>query len=161
MRNKFPIRNSLAVAVALCGAAIALAGCAVTLPPAPQNDPANANAPEAATASLRPTLVATSRSFLSPRAFDREQKAKQMDMSNMKMEETGMQHDMSGMQHGSMERMAGMHGISHESPASPALADSFFTCPMHSEIHEAKPGQCPKCGMKLVKKSALPEGAKP
>ncbi|PYF74683.1 multicopper oxidase domain-containing protein [Pedobacter nutrimenti] len=25
-----------------------------------------------------------------------------------------------------------------------------YTCPMHSEIHAAKPGNCPKCGMKLV-----------
>jgi len=26
-----------------------------------------------------------------------------------------------------------------------------YTCPMHPEIHAAKPGNCPKCGMKLVK----------
>lgn len=25
-----------------------------------------------------------------------------------------------------------------------------YTCPMHPEIHAAKPGNCPKCGMKLV-----------
>ncbi|MBB4803517.1 multicopper oxidase domain-containing protein [Nodularia spumigena CS-584] len=25
-----------------------------------------------------------------------------------------------------------------------------YTCPMHPEIHESKPGNCPKCGMKLV-----------
>lgn len=27
----------------------------------------------------------------------------------------------------------------------------FYTCPMHPEIHADKPGNCPKCGMKLVK----------
>ncbi|MEP6673740.1 MAG: multicopper oxidase domain-containing protein [Ferruginibacter sp.] len=27
----------------------------------------------------------------------------------------------------------------------------FYTCVMHPEIHSAKPGNCPKCGMKLVK----------
>jgi CopA family copper-resistance protein len=27
-----------------------------------------------------------------------------------------------------------------------------YTCPMHPEIHAAKPGNCPKCGMKLIKK---------
>ncbi|MHB9142943.1 MAG: multicopper oxidase domain-containing protein, partial [Paludibacter sp.] len=27
----------------------------------------------------------------------------------------------------------------------------IYTCPMHPEIHETKPGNCPKCGMKLVK----------
>ncbi len=26
-----------------------------------------------------------------------------------------------------------------------------YTCPMHADIHSAKPGNCPKCGMKLVK----------
>ena len=26
-----------------------------------------------------------------------------------------------------------------------------YTCPMHAEIHSTKPGNCPKCGMKLIK----------
>ena len=29
----------------------------------------------------------------------------------------------------------------------------YYTCPMHPEIHSAKPGNCPKCGMKLIKKT--------
>lgn len=29
-----------------------------------------------------------------------------------------------------------------------------YTCPMHPEIHESKPGNCPKCGMKLVPEKA-------
>jgi hypothetical protein len=33
---------------------------------------------------------------------------------------------------------------------------AYWTCVMHPEIHVDKPGQCPKCGMTLVKK----EGAK-
>jgi hypothetical protein len=32
---------------------------------------------------------------------------------------------------------------------------------MHPEVTSDKPGNCPKCGMKLVKKLAAPEGAKP
>lgn len=28
-----------------------------------------------------------------------------------------------------------------------------YTCPMHPEIHASKPGNCPKCGMKLVKEN--------
>jgi len=31
-----------------------------------------------------------------------------------------------------------------------------YTCPMHPEVRENKPGQCPKCGMKLEEK--LPSG---
>ena len=29
----------------------------------------------------------------------------------------------------------------------------YYTCPMHPEIHSAKPGNCPKCGMKLIQKT--------
>ena len=29
---------------------------------------------------------------------------------------------------------------------------SYYTCVMHPEIHYNKPGNCPKCGMKLVEK---------
>lgn len=35
----------------------------------------------------------------------------------------------------------------------------YYTCPMHPEIHENKPGKCPKCGgMDLVKKSDMDSG---
>lgn len=27
-----------------------------------------------------------------------------------------------------------------------------YTCPMHPEVIQDKPGDCPKCGMKLVEK---------
>lgn len=30
---------------------------------------------------------------------------------------------------------------------------TYYTCPMHPEILSAKPGNCPKCGMKLEKKT--------
>jgi len=29
---------------------------------------------------------------------------------------------------------------------------STYVCPMHPDVIHAKPGICPKCGMKLVKK---------
>ncbi|TCK83658.1 multicopper oxidase domain-containing protein [Albibacterium bauzanense] len=35
-----------------------------------------------------------------------------------------------------------------------------YTCPMHPEIHAAKPGNCPKCGMKLVKEAPRTAPAK-
>ena len=37
--------------------------------------------------------------------------------------------------------------------ASAKLPAVIYTCPMHPQIHEAKPGQCPICGMTLVKKN--------
>jgi CopA family copper-resistance protein len=35
---------------------------------------------------------------------------------------------------------------------TPSLGETY-TCPMHPEIHASKPGNCPKCGMKLVKEA--------
>ena len=162
MLAKFPIQKKRAAAAATIVVAIALAGCALNLPPAPASNPADASAPESATAPLRPHLLATSRTFLSARADDREEKAKQMDMS--KMEDGAMQHDMAGMSHQGHD-MSSMQ-MQPSPTASPsasvgASGEAYFTCPMHPEIREAKPGQCPKCGMTLVKKSGAPEGAKP
>ena len=125
-------RNTCTVAGALVAVAAVLVGCAVNLPPPPVSNPADAHAPEAATAPLRPTLLATSHTYLSPAAGDREQAAKQMDMSKMSKE-----------------------------AAVPAAAETYYTCPMHAQIKEGKPGNCPICGMTLVKKSATPEPGKP
>ncbi len=30
-----------------------------------------------------------------------------------------------------------------------------YTCPMHPEVVQDKPGNCPKCGMKLVEKKGM------
>ena len=29
---------------------------------------------------------------------------------------------------------------------------NMYTCPMHADVKSNKPGECPKCGMKLMKK---------
>jgi CopA family copper-resistance protein len=47
------------------------------------------------------------------------------------------QHDMAGMKM-PMEKKKPIEKVT-------------YTCPMHPEIHADKPGNCPKCGMKLVK----------
>ncbi|GEC72515.1 hypothetical protein FFL01_20540 [Flavobacterium flevense] len=41
-----------------------------------------------------------------------------------------------------------------------AAQDYYYTCVMHPEIHETKPGDCPKCGMTLVKVKAKKEAVK-
>ncbi len=121
MPAKYSIQ--LARCLALLGLA-SLGACAVTLPPPPPNDPANPRSAEATTAPLRPSLLASPRNFLSPSADDREEHAKEMDMSKM---------------------IAG---------------STYFTCQMHPQIHEKKPGQCPICGMTLIKKTPAVEGEK-
>lgn len=40
-------------------------------------------------------------------------------------------------------------------PATPASA-VVYTCPMHPEVTSNKPGNCPKCGMKLVVQKSKP-----
>ena len=46
--------------------------------------------------------------------------------------------------------MTGCHKSANEPPAHEEQAPQFYTCPMHPEIRQAKPGKCPICGMDLV-----------
>ncbi len=32
------------------------------------------------------------------------------------------------------------------------VAEVIYTCPMHPEVQQKEPGQCPECGMDLVEK---------
>ena len=34
-------------------------------------------------------------------------------------------------------------------PAAPASQGAIYTCPMHPEVRQDRPGACPKCGMAL------------
>ena len=45
----------------------------------------------------------------------------------------------------------------HATHVSPGAGEQLFTCPMHPEVVEKKPGNCPKCGMQLVKKKEKPK----
>jgi hypothetical protein len=44
-------------------------------------------------------------------------------------------------------------------PDTGAKAQTVYTCPMHPEVRQDRPGKCPKCGMKLVREK--PGHAKP
>ena len=43
----------------------------------------------------------------------------------------------------------GAHGHLRAAPAEPAPAVAIYTCPMHPEIRQRHPGNCPICGMAL------------
>jgi Cu+-exporting ATPase len=50
----------------------------------------------------------------------------------------------------------------HEEPAPPPGTAVEYTCPMHPEVVSDHPGSCPKCGMDLEPRVALPsEGPSP
>lgn len=42
-----------------------------------------------------------------------------------------------------------------KSAEEPAAGFSY-TCPMHPQVQQEKPGTCPSCGMTLVKKETKP-----
>ncbi|MBT2557960.1 hypothetical protein J7E24_09205 [Hymenobacter sp. ISL-91] len=52
--------------------------------------------------------------------------------------------------------MSGAPAMTTDTAAMPAtdMAAVTYTCPMHPEIRESGPGQCPKCKMDLVKLEA-------
>ncbi len=46
--------------------------------------------------------------------------------------------------------------------SAPAVADAIYTCPMHPEVRQDHPGDCPKCGMALEPEMpSLDEGESP
>ena len=39
--------------------------------------------------------------------------------------------------------------LSHKSPSGSTKPGAIYTCPMHPQIREPQPGNCPICGMTL------------
>ncbi len=35
---------------------------------------------------------------------------------------------------------------------TPDPAEAVYSCSMHSEVKQASPGSCPKCGMELIER---------
>ena len=46
-------------------------------------------------------------------------------------------------------REASSHAEMLSRPDMPASAKPLYTCPMHPEVRQDHPGNCPKCGMTL------------
>ncbi len=126
--------RSFAVALA-----VLLAGCATTQPPTLSSiNPASSEAREGRTPPPPrlhgDELIQKANERLTGNAPVQPQ-YQPSEMGNM----PGMQHDMPGMQH------EGMNGEQKS-------ARSYWTCVMHPQIKQDKPGKCPICGMILVEK---------
>jgi Cu+-exporting ATPase len=45
------------------------------------------------------------------------------------------------------------HGAQSRAKGDPSVANAIYTCPMHPEVQQNHPGDCPKCGMTLEPKT--------
>jgi hypothetical protein len=101
-------------------------------PPLAENHPANANADIRGTEPAKPFLMTATNLA----ALKLEDLPKPIDAS---------EHDNSAhAKHGEQAAPA--------KEAAPAQGAAVYTCPHHPEVKQNKPGQCPKCGMKLEAK---------
>jgi rubrerythrin len=150
---------------------IGLAGCASPpLPPDPQS-PASAQAHESKPQRLSSALVndhvtnavfmrlaATGGPAETPRASHGTQ-MQGMDHSGMPQVETrqpGIKADLEREIKKTSDEMKEVSDkMKKESEGAEAGKESsavIYTCPMHPQIDEGKPGKCPICGMALIKK---------
>ena len=111
-------------------------------------DPANPNGPESPPVSVS---LATADS---PGAASGQ--SPQGDTSRVEGSDQHAEHDRAA---------ASMESAQSGPPAAPVQAgrsedSAIYACPMHPEVRSPEPGQCPKCGMKLVLKGK-PEAAAP
>ena len=121
------------------GLILALAGCVgpVEIAPLPYAHPANPEAPAGTTPEVGSMLDTQPR---------------------VPGVETGEGMSMKGMDHSKMgpggggERAVGTGMAPDPMKMEPAANDGTFECPMHARVRSDKPGRCPVCGMKLVKK---------
>jgi rubrerythrin len=124
-------------------AGLVLVGCAGRyIDPAPSTDhPANPTAAEAAPLMRSRTLDLAAAEPITPAP------------AASGMDHTG--HGTDAEQAAPHEHSADHEGHDHTAPATaPSDSAALYVCPMHPEVTADKPDQrCPKCGMKLVKKS--------
>lgn len=126
------------------GLILALAGCVgpVEIAPLPYAHPAHPEAPPGTTPEAGSMLDAP----------HREPGAERPEGTTMK----GMDHSQMGPGGGG-ERARGMGTAPDPMKTETAAADGKFQCPMHAKVRSDRPGRCPVCGMKLVKKGSSTE----
>ena len=125
-----------------------LIGCAVNFqpPPLPATNPASVEAKESVTPVARPLL---GRDALTQKTNGRLAANTPGNPSFEPSEMEQMHHGMSGMEGMKHDKTGTAKMDSGEKPMSGKI---YYTCAMHPQIHQDKPGKCPICGMALIKK---------
>lgn len=128
-----------------------LIGCATNfqLPPLSANNPASLQAKEALTPAAEPML---GRDAITEKTNELLAASAPGNPSFQSPEMQQMHHDMKGMEHGDSGAMK-MNSANEKAIS----AKSYYTCAIHPQIHQDKPGKCPICGMTLVKKEEGPK----
>jgi rubrerythrin len=124
--------------------ALVLSSCATNFQPPPLSatNPASVEAKESVTPATKPML---GRDTLTEKTDEQLATNTPGSPSFQPSEMQQMHHDTNGMEKmGVMKKDSG-----HEKTMS---GKSYYTCVMHPQIHQDKPGKCPICGMTLIKK---------
>lgn len=110
----------------------------------PSDHPASPNAPESPRSDPSPTLQQDSQD---------ERRAGSALLPPHEIEPAEQQDQGAHGAHGHSMSDMDRHGEAAE-PAEPPPAP-VYTCPMHPDVSSSEPGNCPKCGMRLVKKKVI------
>jgi hypothetical protein len=125
-----------------------LSSCAANFqpPPVSATNPASANARESVTPAAKPMLGSDAVT----------QKTNELLAASAPGNPSFQPSEMQGVHHG----MSGMEGMQHEKTGAAKTGSGeqarsgkiYYTCAMHPQIHHDQPGECPICGMTLIKK---------
>ena len=112
-------------------------------PPVSATNPASVNARESVTPVAKPMLGSDA---VTQKTNELLTASAPGNPSFQLSEMQGMHSGMEGMQH---ERTGATKTGSGEQPRA---GKTYYTCAMHPQVHQDKPGNCPICGMTLIKK---------
>lgn len=125
-----------------------LIGCAANFQPPPLSatNPASMDAKEAVTPVARPML---GRDALTQKTDERLAANTPGNPSLQPAEMQQMHQGMSGTEGMQQDKTEAMKMDSGKMPKSGKV---YYTCKVHPQIHQDKPGRCPICGLTLIKK---------
>jgi hypothetical protein len=125
-----------------------LSGCAANFqpPPVSATNPASVNARESVTPAAKPMLGTDA---VTEKTNELLTVSAPGNPSFQPSEMQGTHHSMSGMEGMQHEKTGATKVGSGEQPRSGKV---YYTCAMHPQIHQDKPGKCPICGITSIKK---------